>query len=165
MKCQECDQPAILHTSIVVGEATQEIHLCRVCAEKRKLLDPDSAPNLPMIVKQSVGKVGFLTTDLTRLQCPDCGIKYMDFRKAGRLGCPYDYVLFREGILPLLDRVHRATHHTGKRPKFASPTTDEGGELRRLRRQLRVAVEAQDFEEAARLRDLIRAKEPRNGSG
>ena len=158
MKCEDCDQPATVHASVIVGGTKQEIHLCRRCAEKRQLLTAVDTPNLPMIIKQEVGNVGFLTTDLAKLRCPDCGTDYMEFRKLGRLGCPNDYVVFRAGLLPLLDRVHRATRHVGKRPAKALGLGDASAEKRRLRRELRQAVRAEDYERAARLRDRIREK-------
>ncbi|QDU61349.1 UvrB/uvrC motif protein [Planctomycetes bacterium Pan216] len=104
-----------------------------------------------------------MTTELAKLQCPDCGIKYMEFRKEGRLGCPYDYVIFRDGIVPLLDRVHRATHHTGKRPRRSCESVESPNAIRGLRYRLKQAIHTEDFEEAARLRDEIRAKERYDG--
>lgn len=138
--------------------------MCRKCAEMRQLISSADKPNLPMVVKKFVGNVGFMTAELAKLRCPDCGIKYMDFRKTGRLGCPYDYIFFRNGLLPLLDRVHRARHHRGKRPRHLDRSVESGGEIRSLRHRLRVAVDAEDYEEAARLRDRIRAKEREDGS-
>lgn len=163
MKCDECDELATVHTAKVVAGQKQEIHLCRKCAEKRQLISEDKV-NLPMAVKQFVGNVGLVTSDLAKLGCPDCGIKFMDFRKIGRLGCPYDYIVFRAGILPLLDRVHRATHHTGKRPKFLRTPVETHNDIRGLRHQLKQAITSEDYERAARLRDLIRTKEREHGS-
>jgi protein arginine kinase activator len=164
MKCEECDEPATVHSSVIIGGTKQEVHLCRQCAEKRKLISAAQKPNLPVIVKQLVGNVGFLTSDLARLQCPDCGTKYMDFRKSGRLGCPYDYIVFRDGLRPLLDRVHRATHHRGKRPRNLRAPIESRGEVRSLRHQLKLAIQAEDYEQAARLRDCIRVKEDEHGA-
>ena len=60
---------------------------------------------------------GQLTDELARLTCPACGIKYMEFRSEGRLGCPHDYQVFRTGLEPLLNKIHRADRHVGKRPR------------------------------------------------
>jgi len=104
------------------------------------------------------------TVDLGRLRCPDCGSSYLDFRRTGRLGCPYDYVVFRAGILPLLDRLQRAKHHTGKRPRRGSSRSDQPNEIRSLWSRLREAVQAEQYDAAARLRDRIRGKEGKHGS-
>lgn len=164
MKCEQCAADATVHSSVIVGGAKREVHLCRRCAEKRNLISADAKPNLPVLVEQFVGNVGFVTSELTKVECPDCGIKYMQFRKIGRLGCPYDYVVFRAGLQPLLDRVHRATHHTGKRPKNLRLPVENDGEIRKLRYRLTLAVQAEDFEQATRLRDRIRVKEAEYGS-
>jgi protein arginine kinase activator len=99
------------------------------------------------------------------LTCPACGIKYMEFRAEGRLGCPHDYDVFRVGLEPLLRRIHRKIRHTGKVPRRRPKTTSVHTELLELRNQLRAAVEAEQFEEAARVRDLIRQKEAADESG
>ncbi len=101
--------------------------------------------------------------DLAQLRCPDCGTTFLDFRRTGRLGCPYDYVVFRHGLIPLLDRVQRSQHHTGKRPQRAAEVIEAHSPIRALRQRLRQAVEAEDYQQAAQIRDLIRARESQNG--
>jgi protein arginine kinase activator len=164
MKCDDCEANATVHTAVIVGAAKQEIHLCQSCAERRKLLVSKEGMQLPAVVQPFVGSAGLIAVDLSKLKCPVCGTTYVEFRKTGRLGCPYDYVAFREGLRPLLDRVHRATHHTGKRPKALQSYLEDGGEIRELRCQLRQAIEAEDYAEAVRLRDRIREKEIGHGS-
>jgi protein arginine kinase activator len=92
----------------------------------------------------------------------------MEFRADGRLGCPADYELFRAGLLPILQRIHRATCHVGKVPRrraaappasTTEPRAVRADELLALRQQLRRAVETEHYERAAELRDLIRQKE------
>jgi protein arginine kinase activator len=87
-------------------------------------------------------------------------MRFMEFRAEGRLGCPHDYEVFRVGLEPLLQRIHRgADHHTGKSPRRGPRSPRVQHELLDLRRQLREAVEQEAFERAATLRDLIRQKE------
>src|SRR5262249_22696527 len=124
------------------------------------------ALNLPAIVHTLIGShLGPETGELVRLTCPVCGIKYMEFRAQGRLGCPHDYSVFRNGLAPLLQRIHRATRHVGKAPRKAMPSGDRLVEIARLRRQLQSAVDAEAYEEAARIRDLLRKKEATDESG
>ena len=82
----------------------------------------------------------------------------MEFRSDGRLGCPADYEVFRAGLLPILQRIHRATRHVGKVPRRLAPE-NRAAEVLKLRQQLRRAVDAENYELAAQLRDLIRQKE------
>jgi protein arginine kinase activator len=93
------------------------------------------------------------------LTCPDCGITYAEFRNGGRLGCPHDYDVFAEPLREVLEKVHGATEHLGKLPHRAGSDMTSQRELMQLRRQLQEAVETEQYEEAARLRDLIRHKE------
>jgi protein arginine kinase activator len=90
-------------------------------------------------------------------------MKYAQFRAQGRLGCPRDYEVFRGLLEPLLDRIHRQTRHVGKSPARRRRHVSRA-ELTALRSQLRAATEAERYEEAARLRDLIRERESQDES-
>jgi protein arginine kinase activator len=165
VKCESCSRPATVHLTDIVNGHKREVHLCEDCAEKRQLVQNNEL-NLSVILQSVIGQhVGPMSDELARLACPACGIKYMDFRAEGRLGCPHDYEVFRAGLAPLLQRIHRADRHAGKRPRRAGQDAAGQAELVRLRQQLRAAVEAEAYEEAARLRDALRAKEAEHGPG
>ncbi len=165
VKCQSCASPATVHLTDIVNGQKKELHLCQSCAEKQHLLTPQGL-DLPAILQTLIGQhVGALTDELARLTCPACGIKYMEFRAEGRLGCPHDYEVFRRGLEPILERIHRSTRHVGKSPRHAPANRARQGELVELRRRLRQAVESEAYEEAARLRDLIRREEATDESG
>jgi protein arginine kinase activator len=165
VKCQLCSNVATVHlTSIVNGQKTER-HLCPQCAEQEQTLQNQEL-NLPAILHSLIGQhVGPMTDELASLVCPACGIKYMEFRAEGRLGCPHDYDVFRVGLEPLLQRIHRSERHVGKRPRHWPADASAAAELVDLRMRLRVAVESEAFEEAAELRDLLRTKEASNGIG
>src|SRR5438876_5638863 len=157
MKCQSCSSPATVHLTDIVNGQKKELHLCQACAEQQQLIKQQEL-NLPAILQTLIGQhVGQLTDELARLTCPACGIKYMEFRAEGRLGCPNDYQVFRAGLEPLLERIHRAGRHVGKVPRHR-PSAARQAELIELRQKLRQAVDSEAYEEAARLRDLIRQR-------
>jgi protein arginine kinase activator len=160
MKCQSCSNPATVHiTTIEVGGHKKIVHLCQACAEQQQLVKHQEL-NLPAILQTLIGQhVGPLSDDLARRTCPECGIRFMEFRQQGRLGCPHDYSVFRDGIEPLLEKIHRSVRHVGKSPRRGPAGAAEQTELLGLRRRLREAVEAEAYEEAARIRDLLRQKE------
>ena len=159
MKCQACPQEATVHLTDIVNGPKREVHLCQECAEKREILKHQEL-NLSAILHSVIGRhIGPLTDELARLTCPACGIKYMEFKAEGRLGCHQDYEVFRAALAPLLQRIHRALRHVGKVPTHAVRNAGMQSELMELRQQLRRAVETEVYEEAARLRDLIRQKE------
>ena len=165
MKCQGCNQPATVHLTDIVKGHKREVHLCQACAEKREILKHQEL-NLSAILQTVIGQhIGPLTDELARLTCPSCGIKYMEFKAEGRLGCPQDYEVFRAALAPLLQRIHRAQRHVGKVPAHAVRNAAWQMELMELRQQLRQAVETEAYEEAARLRDVIRQKESKDEPG
>ena len=165
MKCQVCSKPATVHLTNLVNGQKQVTHLCQSCAEQQQLIK-DEELNLPALLQALIGHhVGHLSDDLAHLSCPACGIKYMEFRNSGRLGCPNDYAVFRAGLAPLLERIHRAGRHRGKSPRRRPPDPARQAELVDLRQRLRAAVEAEAYEDAVRLRDLLRQKEATDESG
>jgi protein arginine kinase activator len=159
VKCQSCSNPATVHLTDIVNGQKKETHLCQACAEQQQLLKNQDL-NLNVILQTVIGPhLGAPTDEVSRLTCPVCGIKYMEFKAEGRLGCPHDYQVFRVALRPLLERIHRAARHIGKVPRNTRHNLARQAEIVELRRQLRNAVEAEAYEEAARLRDLIRQKE------
>jgi len=148
---------------MLVAGQQQQWHLCRRCAEERNWIQNNEL-NLPGILQQVIGQ--HLTPEmdeLARQSCPVCGIRFMEFRAQGRLGCPHDYEFFRVGLEPILHRLHRSTQHRGKVPQAGVP--QHTLELLSLRQRLRAAVEAEQFHEAAVLRDLLRQREAGHESG
>lgn len=158
MMCQRCQGEAVVHLTEMVDGRRRERHLCADCAQAAGVVLPDAPPDLGLdsVLQNLIKKhVGELVGDLAESSCPDCRLRYVEFRTAGRLGCPHDYLVFRAGLLPLLQRFHGATRHVGKIAR-----SRPGASLRlRLRSQLRQAVAREDYEEAARLRDQIRLKD------
>jgi protein arginine kinase activator len=159
IQCDSCGKPATVHlTRIEQGGRRKEVHLCDACAEQKKVIHKQEL-NLSSILQVLIGQhVSPETDDLARLACPMCGIRFMEFRTEGRLGCPHDYEVFRRGLRPLLERVHRAVHHAGKKPARQVPPPEAQRELLDLRRRLHLAIEREEYEEAARIRDLLRQK-------
>lgn len=159
--CERCRDEASVHLAETVDGRLRELDLCGPCARKAGLPVPEEPPELPLdAVVQGliVAHVGELVGDLARRICPLCGTKFMEFRISGRLGCPNDYAAFEKGLLPLLRRTQEGvTRHVGKAPR-RSPGPDASG-LLRLRAELRAAIDREDYEEAARLRDRLRPKD------
>ncbi|MGH7214330.1 MAG: UvrB/UvrC motif-containing protein, partial [Tepidisphaeraceae bacterium] len=95
--------------------------------------------------------------------CEHCGITWAEFRQNGLLGCEQDYQQFEKDLTPLLARAHdNATHHVGKVPARRGGTgvpMKKSVDLAKLRKELARAVEVEDYEKAAKLRDQIRQAE------
>ena len=91
------------------------------------------------------------------VKCPNCGFTQADFKKAGRLGCSLCYQTFAEGLEGLLKSMHKGVKHVGKVPVALRQSRDLSDRLKHLQKKLDKAVTAEDFEEAASLRDEIKA--------
>lgn len=157
MKCMFCDQQATVHLTDIVNKKKREAHLCEQCARERHLLpeQPGQAIDLKALVNlmMAPSAVPFAQTSPVSAppSCPKCGLTYAAFKSEGRFGCAHDYEAFRSVLEPLLERVHRATNHAGKFPSKARVAQLDG-----LREELKAAVALENYEQAARLRDLIR---------
>jgi protein arginine kinase activator len=162
--CQVCSSPATVHLTDIINGQKKVRHLCKRCAEEQQLVQQEEL-NLPAILQTLIGQhVGQMTDELARLACPTCGLRYMEFRHSGRLGCARDYEVFRVGLEPLLERIHRHQRHVGKVPRRLGDAARQD-ELLVLRRRLQEAIEGEAYEEAARLRDLLRIKEAADEPG
>ncbi len=133
-------------------------HLCSACAAEKGLATPvptDTTPLADFLAQIGEGAQAPALADASEA-CPYCGTTPLDFRKTGRLGCSQCYVHFAPQLHALLRRVHGATQHIGKvYLSQASDLEDEDVRLATLKRRLDRAVEVEDFETAARLRDQI----------
>jgi protein arginine kinase activator len=158
MMCERCHNEATVHVSEPANGAKRDLHLCAQCARQAGVAvpEPASAVALDAVIQGLiVAHVGEAVGELAELSCPDCGMKFMEFRSGGRLGCPLDYWIFSSGLTPLLQRYHGTTRHIGKTARRREGALDR----LRLRTRLRDAIAHEQYEEAARLRDLLRLKD------
>ena len=158
MKCQKCAKAATLHITEILGEEQiEELHLCEECAQKY-LYEPHQKQAGMKAAVASHGEESDEPSVLNR-ECDVCGVKFVDFRNSGRLGCPHDYEVFRGELIPLLENIHGETRHCGKTPRRLPQNKETQSALVQLRKQLLQAVNKEAYEEAARLRDQIRRLE------
>lgn len=159
MKCMFCDNAATVHLTDIVNKKKREAHLCEKCARERDLLpqQPQQAINLKALVNMLAGplQTPAMPVAPVEIRCPECGLTYGVFKAQGRFGCAHDYQAFASILEPLLERVHRGTQHAGKLPA-AARVAFRAARLSELHTEMKVAVEGEDYEQAARLRDLIR---------
>lgn len=165
MICQNCEKrEATTHLKRIVNGKTEEYHLCAGCASKLGYGDIFTSFDLGL-----GGLFGNLFTQGQSLlggetvaRCEKCGATYRDISETGKVGCADCYELFAERLAPSLQRIHGKTRHCGKVPG-TGVQNDMRSRLEEMREKLARAVEAQKFEEAAKLRDEIRAAEKEAG--
>ena len=159
MKCERCgDREAVVEVKHVEEGKTRQVQLCEACAVDQGITPIGVGPDTPL--------GGFLASmwqgadleeaDLApRGACPGCGGTYADFRQGGRFGCAECWRLFEPAIRVLLRRYHGSTRHLGRAPVPRADGVVRAERAEAVRERLRVAVEAEDFELAARLRDQL----------
>ena len=161
-----------MHLTEVVNSETRELHLCESCArEKGAEAVEQFGAGSPAGAELSGGLAELLAglTDLgvklpggsaaQAITCPRCGLTYADFKRNGRLGCGECYEAFRKVLAPLLKRIHGSTDYLGKTPPEPAKAAKIQQDPTRIKEELKAAVAAESFEEAARLRDKLRAIE------
>jgi protein arginine kinase activator len=185
MKCQKCAKPAVVHLTEIVSEnanpgekkTTVEIHLCLDHAVAAGLLTPlggDGAQTVSIqtlstkkdqtdapaaIVPAVPEETGLVAAQDRPLEtCPVCGMTWAQFRHGGVLGCGHDYDVFGPRLLPLLKRTQEgALEHVGKiPPRRRREEGDHQVVTLRLRRELQKAIDAENYERAAQVRDKLR---------
>jgi protein arginine kinase activator len=163
--CDACGKnPATVHLTQVVDNQSVTTDLCETCASEKGVHTPPPPTNLPLA--DFLANMGAHTppegdSPQEDLTCPYCGLKGKSFKDEGRLGCPQCYTTFENSLRGLLRRIHGGTQHVGKVYLPPDPSIRETEmRLDGLRKKLQRAVDAEDFERAAELRDEIKSMEP-----
>jgi len=167
--CQICKvRPAQIHYTEIVNDTMVTLNLCQECAEEKGIeVKPKTSYGLGDLVAGLIDTtVGIETDKIGKVTCPACGYEYSDFKKIGRLGCPECYEAFEAQLVPMLRHIHGNTHHSGgtpSRPAEQAAAPETALERRRrvttLKDDLARAIEVEDYERAAALRDEIRGLE------
>jgi len=143
-KCERCSSPATVHITEVLSEGKfEEHHVCEQCFKQYNHETQGKGPLSKALTAESA--TGELEEALFGQQeCPDCS---------------RDYQVFQAELMPLLENIHGETRHCGKTPRRYPQNKKTEAELVQLRQRLKRAVDREDYEEAARLRDQIKTLE------
>ncbi len=163
MYCEACGQAkATVHITRTINGETRRMHLCSSCATEGGHLSWASGSNLP-VTSLLGGLLDMGTGSAVDRQatggtaCPACGLTYRQFAETGLLGCSTCYETFSAAIEPLLKRIQGETMHRGKRPAGAATEEEDVAKTEeQLRAKLQRAIEEEDYERAAEIRDALR---------
>lgn len=167
--CQNCNSnPAMVHITNIINGTPYELHLCQKCADEKGVLHKTQFSIFDIIgstLKENLEKaIKERDEEHEDLKCSSCGLSYKEFRTRARLGCSHDYEAFRKELLPLMKRIHGAEAHVGKVPVTNKPSLEKVRTLRELKKELTAAINEEDYERAAKLRDKIKhLEESKNG--
>jgi len=167
VKCHICgEREATIHyIEIIEGQKTSQ-WLCHECADREGITPGDDATAAHGALDAFLGEM-LKSAPQERARergtegpaCPTCGYEYRRLLASGMLGCPDCYVAFRRQLLPMLRRYHGDVSHVGKLPRAHGPRAALRREIAQLKALLEQAVGQESYEEAARLRDVIRQQE------
>jgi protein arginine kinase activator len=159
MVCENCkERDAVVHLTKVKEGAVLQVRLCEKCAAEQGVETTVAQPKaaltdfLQAVHQQAAAAPG------DQAACHFCGATARDFRQTGRVGCARCYGAFERSLRELLRRLHGGAKHTGQRYAPPAPElVEEAGHVGQLRERLQRAIEAEQFELAAELRDRLRA--------
>lgn len=186
MLCEKCKKnQATFHYTEVVNGVKNEHHLCGECAANTDISYYSSVFDNDQFGKLLSGILGSRMPGVEKekdpainVQCPTCKMTYGEFIKNSSFGCPDCYDVFGPLIADKIKKIQGSDTHVGKRPmlysevKFTSAFEEIEGsreediqkEIDILSKKLKEAVNIEDFEEAARLRDLIAGLKGKGGN-
>ena len=163
MICQNCHKNvATIHYSEVVNGNSVDLYLCQDCANLNGKLGIGPSFGLDDILASLMGfnQAKLQYDNREELICPKCNLTYSEFQKIGKLGCEKCYEVFGDKLEPILKQLHGNVQYKGKRPKEKLTQLDEvNDKLKQLKEQLQDAIKKEEYEEAARLRDIIKDME------
>ncbi len=179
MLCERCNKKKA--TVIYRENLAGRVRVLRLCGECTEILEAageleelgtamapfgspfarneDNGGTLPFFLP--VGGTGG-TTSTGRsggLKCSSCGSTLGEIISGGRVGCAMCYSVFAEPLRVVIRALHGEATHTGRSTAEARRRKERADCLARLKRQLKEAVAAEQFERAATLRDEIRRLE------
>lgn len=161
--CEGCKKEATQHITEISGGKHVEKHYCDACPKVGNEALGGAKAHTPineLLNNFVLAHSG--TAKENTAACEACGIAWSDFKQSGLLGCENDYTAFEKDLATIIQRAHEgATHHLGKVPTRKAggsiTTSRKRTTLAKLRKELAGAIEQEDYERAASLRDQIRA--------
>ena len=183
MLCECQQRQALIHEVIIQHGQKVERHLCEQCASKLGVSTDPHMPISQLITNYISGKNLSIPTvgskdkssikkdaPSTAAPCPTCSLSFTKFKDTGLLGCPACYTSFQRRLTPLIARAHDGgEQHIGKVPRRAlaalsgpdgvglesllGGASEREQRLTQVRKKLVHAVEHEDYEQAAMLRD------------
>ena len=160
MKCEKCNErEATVFLEQTINGESRSMHLCESCADtvkKEGLFEHTPFPFGSDLFSDLFGFSAPVRLGSSAKTCPDCGATFAVIRHEGKVSCPRCYETFAEELSPTVHSLHGKVVHTGRAPAGLRAMRDKKERLETLQRDLRAAVENEEYEKAAKLRDEIR---------
>jgi len=169
IKCHCCEKAATVHLTQIVENKVQKVDLCEECAQAKGVTNPEGFSMTDFLPTFEAG----VSSD-EEFVCESCGLTQQEFKKNGRFGCASCYDVFQKVLDPMLEGMHAGKRHAGrapvdfvppvappaKKPEKKEPEKKEPEvrekDIAALETELIQAIEAEEYERAAEIRDQIR---------
>ncbi|MCX7921077.1 MAG: UvrB/UvrC motif-containing protein [Clostridia bacterium] len=165
MLCQHCQKRiANVHFTQVVNNKKVEAYICEHCAKEKGQLNFGTPLSISDFFSGLMGfgdtvSDSYVTAVPKQQVCEKCGMSYEGFQKSGKLGCNNCYGIYGDKLQPLLKRLHGSAEHHGKVPKKVLEDVKVTKEIGQLKQLLNIAIQNEEYEKAAELRDKIKSLE------
>ncbi len=166
MRCQDCqDLEAQVNLTQIVNNEKTTLNLCKECAAARGFHSP--LENVPFPLAEildglAAAAPGIKKAAVPQVTCPGCNLTFEEFTSLGRFGCGACYKAFRPQLEPIMRKIHGASLHRGRSPVIVEKTESDESQVlpireeQRLEEELGKAIESEDFERAAEIRDKLK---------
>jgi len=167
MLCEKCGKnEAVTHIRQNINGVQSESYLCENCAagitgkingEYSKLFS-DFGFGIDSMLGSIFGQ-DFLTENVIakpEKSCKMCGSTISSIRNTGNVGCAECYSTFKDELMPLVQRIHGKTAHSGRGPVEEEAKKILMEKIADLENELKEAIDKEDFEEAVKIRDELK---------
>ena len=157
MLCSNCktNNANFFYTQSINGKENS-IALCKQCAAKKGIGTGMVSP----LFTSFFTNVKTQNTEATAKKCTLCALTFNDILSMGKVGCPECYNTFKKELDSTIRSIHGTAKHIGNSPLCSTETAIVQKELSEeeiLRDKLASAIKDENYEEAAVLRDKIKA--------
>ncbi len=167
MICERCgEREASVHLTRIINGEKKEMHLCEECAKKSSKLTVEDNLSFQSLLSGILNQNSmnqnpsvFNDNQSQNLVCNNCDMSYHEFTQKGFFGCEECYEVFKDNLDPLFKRIHGNSKHTGKYPLSFRKKIKFESEINKLKNEMKNAVDDENFEKAAEIRDKIHAIE------
>lgn len=158
MICQKCGKrTATVHLKQVINGVAHEEYLCSTCANAENGFFTADSDVSGSSLFDALFSGGRHTVNTNTTTCPLCGSTARDIQKNGKAGCAKCYDVFRRELKTAAYRIHGGVQHAGRAPGNHREEMERQAKIDELRARQAEAIEEQNFELAAKLRDEIKA--------
>lgn len=160
MICDNCGKKNAIVSYVKMQDSEiEEVHLCAECAEEKMMKDITFNTALSGTVENFLKDLfklrGKLNKTTIEKKCSHCGTTFEEISE-NKIGCENCYTEFKDEIESMLVSLTSLSKHKGKIPTSASGDLILKREENELIDKLSVAIELEEYEEAANLRDRLK---------